>query len=75
MLGGSGDAPKKDRREVICEEDVAVVFDKGPLTKAEAAGKLEANTGASRATCYRALDDTGRFAKHLRYEKGKIRWR
>jgi len=75
VLGGSGDAPKKDRREVICEEDVAVVFDKGPLTKAEAAGKLEANTGASRATCYRALDDRGRFASHLHFENGMITWR
>jgi hypothetical protein len=75
VLGGSGDAPKKDRREVICEDDLAAIFDNGPLTKAEAAEKLGARTGASRATCYRALDDWGRFASHLHYEKGKIRWR
>ena len=75
VLGGSGDAPKKDRREVICEDDVAVIFDKGPLTKAEAAEKLGASTGASRATCYRALDGKGRFARHLHFENGKIMWR
>jgi hypothetical protein len=75
VLGAPGDAPKKDRREVICEDDVAAVFDKGALTKAEAAEKLGARTGASRATCYRALDERGRFAKHLRYENGKVRWR
>jgi len=75
VLGGSGDASKRDRRGVICEDDVAAVFKDGPLPKGEAVTQLQANTGASRATCYRALDDTGRFAKHLRYEKGKIRWR
>ena len=75
VLGAPGDSPRKDRREVICEEDVATVFDNGPLTKAEAARKLSANTGASRATCYRALDDRGRFSGHLHFEKGKIMWR
>jgi hypothetical protein len=75
VLSGSGDAPKKDRREVIREDDVAAIFDKGLLTKAEAARKLSANTGASRATCYRALDSKGRFASHLHLENGKIVWR
>ena len=75
VLGAPGDALRKDGREVICEEDVAAVFNKGALTKAEAARKLSANTGASRATCYRALDSKGRFATHLHFEKGKIMWR
>src|SRR5215475_7366991 len=66
VLAGSADAPKKDRREVIGEDDVAAVFKDGPLPKAEAVRRLEANTGASRATCYRALDEKGRFASHLR---------
>jgi hypothetical protein len=75
VLGAPGDAPKRDRREVIREEDVAAIFKDGPLTKAEALQKLAANTGASRATCYRALDETGRFAGHLRNENGKLSWR
>ena len=73
-LRAPGDAPKRDRREVICEDDVAVVFKDGPLTKTDAAKKLGADTGASRATCYRALDETGRFATHLRLENGKLSW-
>ena len=75
VLGAPGDAPKKDRREVICEDDVAALFDKGPLTKSEAARQLEPSTGASRASCYRALDEKGRFARHLRYENGTVSWR
>src|SRR5262249_33571739 len=75
VLGEPGDAAKRDRREVICEDDVAAIFKGGPLTKPEAARQLGASTGASRATCYRALDERGRFAKHLRYEKGRISWR
>jgi hypothetical protein len=75
VLGEPGDAPKKDRRKVICEDDLPAIFDNGPLTKAEAAEKLGARTGASRATRYRALDEKGRFAGHLHFEKGKIMWR
>ena len=75
VLGAPGDAPKKDRREVVCEDDVAVIFKGGSLTKNEAARQLGVNTGASRATCYRALDETGRFSRHLRYENGKLSWR
>ena len=73
--GDPGDAPRKDRREVIGEDDVAALFDKGPLTKAEAARQLGTNTGASRATCYRALDEKGRFRSHLHHEEGKVSWR
>jgi len=75
VLGAPANAPQRDRREVVCEDDVAAVLKGGPLTKAEAAGKLGAGTGASRATCYRALDETGRFGRHLCCDKGKISWR
>jgi hypothetical protein len=75
VLGAPGDAPVKHRREVIYEDDVAAAFKDGPLTKAEAARTLETNTGASRASCYRALDEKGRFARHLRLENGKVSWR
>ena len=74
VLGAPGDAPKRDRREVIREDDVAAIFKGGPLTKAEAVRQL-ISQGASRATCYRALDVTGRFARHLRLENGKLSWR
>jgi hypothetical protein len=75
VLGAPGDVPKRDRREVINEDDVAAIFDKGPLTKAKAAEKLGVNTGASRASCYRAFDERGRFARHLRLRNGKLTWR
>jgi hypothetical protein len=68
-------ALKRDRREVIIETDVAAIFTGGPLTKSEAMRLLKANTGASVATVYRVFDGTGRFARHLRYEKGKLSWR
>ena len=69
-----GDAPKRDRREVIRREDVAAIFKDGPLTKVQAVRQL-VSQGFSRATSYRALNETGRFAKHLRYENGKLSWR
>ena len=37
VLGALGDAPKKDRREVVNEDDVAAIFNNGALTKTEAA--------------------------------------
>ena len=74
VLGAPGDAPKRDRREVIREDDVAAILKGGPLTKAEAVRQL-VSQGVSRATCYRALDETGRFSKHLRLENGKVSWR
>jgi hypothetical protein len=74
-LGAQGEAPKRDRREVIREADVAAIFKGGPLTKAEAVRQLGTSAKASRASRYRALDSRGRFAKHLRYENGKLSWR
>ena len=73
-LGAQGEAPKRDRREVIREADVAAIFKGGPLTKAEALRQL-ISRGASLATSYRALDERGRFSDHLRYENGKVSWR
>jgi hypothetical protein len=69
------DAPEKDRREIITEADMRAVFERGSLTKAEAAKKLETNTGAHRTSCYRALDPDGRFGKHLRVEGERISWK
>ena len=75
VLGAPANAPKRDRREVIHEADVAAILKGGPLTKKEAARQLGASTGASRASCYRAVDETGRFANHLCFENGKVSWR
>jgi len=72
---GAFDAPEKDRREIISETDVRAVLENGALTKAEAAKKLEANTGAHRTSCYRALEADGRFAKHLLVEGERISWK
>jgi hypothetical protein len=68
------DAPEKDKRELITERDVRAVLENGALTKAEAAKQLESNTGAHRASCYRALQPDGRFGKHLRAEGERISW-
>jgi len=69
------DAPEKDKRESITETDVAAIFKNGALTKTEAAKQLEDNTGAHRATCYRALNPDGRFAKHLCFKGERINWK
>ena len=61
---------------VITEADICAIFENGSLTKAEAAKQLEYNTGASRASCYRALDLKGRFAKRFKEdENGILAWR
>ena len=57
---------------MITEADICAIFENGSLTKAEAAKQLEYNTGASRASCYRAL---GRFGKRLKDENGMLAWR
>ena len=69
------DAPNSDRRQTITETDVAEVFADGPLSKTEAAKRLQESTGASRATAYRALDLNGRFRKHLGLENGLWMWK
>jgi hypothetical protein len=69
------DAPEKDRRELITETDVAAIFRNGALKKAEAVKQLESNTGAHRASCYRALEPDGRFARHLLVEGERISWK
>ena len=69
------DAPEKDKRELVSETDVQAVLKNGALTKAEAAKRLEENTGAHRASCYRAFKRDGRFANHLRVTGEKIEWK
>jgi len=69
------DAPEKDRRELITETDVAAIFRNGALKKAEAVKQLEWNTGAHRASCYRALEPDGRFGRHLVVEGERISWK
>jgi hypothetical protein len=59
---------RRDRREKITQNDLIEIFETVALTRVLAARKLESNTGASRAACYRALQPGGRFAKHLRFE-------
>jgi hypothetical protein len=54
---------------------VRAVLKNGALTRAEAAKLLEENTGAHRASCYRALKLDGRFANHLRVTGEKIEWK
>jgi len=66
---------RRDRREKITQNDLMEIFENGALTRALAAKELERNTGASRASCYRALKQGGRFAKHLRFEADKVHWR
>jgi len=69
------DAPEKDARELITETDVREVLKNGATTKAEAAKQLEANTGAHRTSCYRALRPDGRFGRHLHVEGERISWK
>jgi hypothetical protein len=65
----------EERPTVVTETDLAAIFGNGPLTRAEAAKLLQAHTGASRASCYRALDLKGRFTKRLKDENGLLAWR
>ena|SRR5947207_3042049 len=60
---------------LITESNLAAIFESGSLTRAEAAKLLQAFTGASRATCYRALDLKGHFAKRLKDKNGTLAWR
>ena len=64
-----------DAREVITQTDVAAIFKDGALPKGEAVKKLRSNTGASQASCYRALTPGGRFGSHLRVERGRLAWK
>ena len=73
------EAERERKREegalVITEADLAAIFENGALPRAEAAKLLQAVTGASRATCYRALDPQGHFAKRLKDVNGMLAWR
>ena len=65
----------EQRPTVVREIDLAAIFENGSLPRAAAAKALQASTGASRATCYRALDLKGRFGKRLKLENGMLAWR
>jgi predicted DNA-binding transcriptional regulator AlpA len=66
---------KPDRSEKITQYDLSIVFENGALRRALAAKELARITGASRASCYRALEEGGRFAKHLRFAGDIVHWR
>jgi len=73
--GGRPEHIPEERPTVVTETDLAAIFENGSLPRAAAAKALQASTGASRATCYRALDLKGRFAKRLKDESGMLAWR
>ena len=73
--GGRREHILEERPTVVTETDLAAIFENGSLPRAAAAKALQASTGASRATCYRALDLEGRFAKRLKDENGMLAWR
>jgi hypothetical protein len=73
--GGRPENIPEERPIVVTETDLAAIFENGSLPRAAAAKALQASTGASRATCYRALDLKGRFAKRLKDENGMLAWR
>ena len=62
---------------VITEEAVREVFGNGAykLTRAEAAKRLELQTGTHKTTAYRALRPHGRFGPHLCAEGRILSWR
>jgi hypothetical protein len=74
---GYGGRPENipESEVMVTETDLAAIFENGSLPRAEAARQLQSNTGASRATCYRALDLKGRFSKRLTDESGRLAWR
>jgi hypothetical protein len=73
--GGRPENIPEERLAVVTETDLTAIFENGSLTRAEAAKLLQDFTGASRATCYRALDLKGRFAKRLKDDNGMLSWR
>ena len=66
---------RRDKREKITLNDLSEVLENGPLSRALAAKKLQHITRASRASCYRALEEGGRFDKHLRFVGDMVSWR
>jgi hypothetical protein len=56
-------------------DSLTAIFQNGSLSRAEAANLLQTLTGASRATCYRALDLNGPFSERLKDETGMLAWR
>ena len=73
--GGRPEHILEERPTVVTETDLAAIFENVSLPRAAAAKALQAATGASRATCYRALDLKGCFGKRLKDENGMLAWR
>jgi hypothetical protein len=61
----SFDADSKDKRVMITWEMIEEIFESGQLLRTEARDRLKTLSGASPATCYRALEKTGKFADRL----------
>jgi hypothetical protein len=61
----SFDADSKDKRVMVTWEMIEEVFEGGQLLRTEARDRLKTLSGASPATCYRALEKTGKFADRL----------
>jgi hypothetical protein len=67
-------ATKEDKRVTITEEMVKEVLEDGPILVVLARDKLEEISGGSRASCYRALSENGRFADHLLHKNKMVKW-
>lgn len=68
------DSLSKDKRVVITTEMVEEVFKDGPLIRSLARDRLLELSGASKATIYKALSQTGRFADNLLFKEDTINW-
>ena len=70
------DAPAKEGRRQITEDDLSTLFQDGKrmLTKKHAVKELQDQTGFSQAACYNALKVTGHFAGHLQENEGTLSW-
>ncbi|MGO9608741.1 MAG: AAA family ATPase, partial [Verrucomicrobiia bacterium] len=69
------DKPADDRK-TITEADIAEVFHHGKrsLSRKQAVAALEELTGCKTSACYKALNPTGKFSKHLSEEGGLLTW-
>lgn len=70
----SFDGEDKDKRVVITADMVEEVFDKGELLRTLARDRLLEISGASKASVYKALSSSGRFADNLIFKGDTINW-
>ena len=69
------DADSKDKRVVVTEEMVQEVFQGGQLLLTDARDKLLELSGASKASCYRALSKkASRFVDNLSFNGKFVNW-